>query len=225
MAVHIHDGVGSVELLEVFGSDLTVVNAARVSFDKEVHEMKPADEKLIDYLVRNRHDSPMFHPILRFRIKMPLFIAREWYRHTVGLARNEVSRRYVDSEPEFFLPDGLRKRDKSVKQGSAAELVDENEELMQVLKDHHAGCASLYKMLLEKQVAPEQARCVLPVTMYTSFIETGSLAAYARICGLRLDPHAQKEIQEYAQLVHDACAKAFPVTWAAFQKHGLLGGE
>jgi thymidylate synthase (FAD) len=98
------DGVGFVERLEVFGSDLTVVNSARVSFGKEVTEMTDRDEKLISYLAKHDHNSPFFHPQIRFRIKMPIFVAREWYRHTIGFARNEVSRRYVDTPPECWVP-------------------------------------------------------------------------------------------------------------------------
>jgi thymidylate synthase (FAD) len=108
----------SVELLETFGDDLTVVNAARVSLAKESTELNAADAKLIAYLVKHHHESPFFHPQARFRIKIPIFLAREWFRHTVGFSRNEVSRRYVDSPPEFFLPVDLRARAPSKKQGS-----------------------------------------------------------------------------------------------------------
>ena len=204
-----------VEILEIFGSDLTVVNAARVSFAKESVELGKNDEKLISYLAKNGHSSPFFHPQIRFRLKMPIFIAREWFRHTVGFARNEVSRRYVDSDPEMFMPDGLRARNPSVKQGSKDELVEHNAELLGKMEEWNSLSISLYKFLMEDGVCPEQARMVLPQSMFTEFIETGSLAAYARLCKLRLDPHAQKEIRDYADAVSVILAKAFPVSWAA----------
>lgn len=208
-----------VELLEVFGSDLTVVNAARVSFAKEVQEMKGGDEKLVRYLARNNHISPFFHPQIRFRIKIPIFIAREWFRHTIGFARNEVSRRYVDSDPEFFMPEGgLRARDKNLKQGSKEEAVEHNDELMKRMDEWNKTSLEFYKFLLDEKVCPEQARMILPQSMMTEFIETGSLAAYARLCKLRLDSHAQKEIRDVAQAVSDAMEAAFPVSWKALME-------
>lgn len=212
----ISDGLGSVELLETFGSDLTVVNAARVSFAKESNEMTIADEKLINYLAKNDHITPFFHPQIRFRIKMPIFVAREWFRHQIGLSRNEVSRRYVDFEPECWSPaDGLRARDPKLKQGSKDTLIEDNAVWTERIAEYTKDTIKFYKELLAAQVAPELARTVLPQSMYTEFIETGSLSAYARICGLRLDPHAQKEIREYATLVSTLMERAFPVSWKA----------
>lgn len=210
------DGVGSVELLEVFGTDLTVVNAARVSFAKESAALSGQDEKLIQYLARHKHTSPFFHPQARFRIKMPIFVAREWYRHTVGLSRNEVSRRYVDSAPECWRPvEGLRERDPRAKQGSKATAHPRSAELLMEWDGLATRTLEFYDKLLAEGVAPEVARSVLPQGMYTEFIETGSLAAYARICELRLDPHAQKEIRLYAEAVAELMRDAFPVSWAA----------
>jgi thymidylate synthase (FAD) len=208
-----------VQLLETMGSDVTVVNAARVSFAKEVEAMGPGDAKLIKYLADHDHTSPFFHPQVRFRLKMPIFVAREWFRHTVGFARNEVSRRYVDSPPECWVPDeatGLRLRDPKAKQGSKQDAFYTGPLPLsaRILEVQGAACA-LYKDMLAEGVAPEIARGVLPQSMYTEFIETGSLAAYARLCGLRLDPSAQKEIRDYAEAVSSKLAKAFPVSWAA----------
>lgn len=212
----IADGVGFVELLGQFGDDLTVVNAARVSFAKESKEMTEADKKLIRYLARNGHISPFFHPQIRFRLKMPIFVAREWFRHTIGLSRNEVSRRYVDAPPECWMPvEGLRARDPKLKQGSKAELIPDNEAVLAEVADFQRKAMDFYQSLLDRAVAPEVARGVLPQSMYTEFIETGSLSAYARICALRLDPHAQKEIRDYAGMVAEAMAAAFPVSWDA----------
>lgn len=209
---------GYVEILEVFGHDLTVVNAARVSFNKESTELGPRDTGLINYLAKHEHISPFFHPQLRFRLKMPIFIAREWFRHTVGFARNEVSRRYVDTPPEVWIPDDFRERDPNLKQGSKPESIVDNESAVKAYIDAMDVSLTAYKTLLGLGVAPELARATLPQSMYTEFIETGSLAAYARLCGLRLDPHAQKEIQEFAAAVSECCAIRFPVSWAALLK-------
>jgi thymidylate synthase (FAD) len=215
--VFMKDGIGFVELLESFGNDLTVVNAARVSFDKESHELTLGDEKLIKYLANHDHVTPFFHPQIRFRIKMPIFVAREWFRHNIGLARNEVSRRYVFSEPECWIPssDDIRERDPKLKQGSKENAVANADEVHEMFAAQTAAAVKCYDDLLKNNVAPEIARIVLPQSMYTSFIETGSLAAYARICNLRLDPTAQKEIQRYAQALHDLMIEIFPVSWKA----------
>jgi len=206
---------GFVELLEVFGSDLTVVNAARVSFHKECKEFSDRDTGLIKYLATHKHTSPFFHPQLRFRVKMPIFIAREWFRHTIGLSRNEVSRRYVDEQPEVWIPTEFRMRDPNLKQGSKQESVPMNAEICEIYKKAMDVSLETYNSLLEAKVAPELARALLPQSMYTEFIETGSLAAYARLCNLRLDKHAQKEIQDFAQAVCDLVEPYFPVSWKA----------
>jgi thymidylate synthase (FAD) len=211
------DGIGSVEVLEVFGSDLTVVNAARVSFAKHADSMTPRDEGLIRFLAKHDHMSPFFHPQVRLRVKMPIFVAREWFRHTIGLARNEVSRRYVDSDPEMWAPcvDGLRERDPRLKQGSKDTPIEGAPEVVSEIQDWNARALAFYKGLLERKVAPEIARAVLPQGMYTEFIETGSLAAYARIWQLRTDPGAQREIQAYARAIESLLAPYFPVSWRA----------
>ena len=209
------DGTGFVECMEVFGSDLTVVNAARVSFANESKDLSERDKKLIVYLAKHGHISPFFHPQIRLRLKMPIFVAREWFRHTVGFARNEVSRRYVDFEPELFAASEWRERDANKKQGSKADAVECNEEVAKLVDEWNTNAITLYKTLLEKKVAPELARTVLPQNMYTEFIETASLSAYARLCKLRLDPQAQAEIREYADLVSRLVEEKFPVSWAA----------
>lgn len=211
------DGIGSVELLDCMGSDLTVVNAARVSFAKESKEFSNADGKLINYLAKHNHITPFFHPQIQFRIKMPIFVAREWYRHTIGFARNEVSRRYVDIAPECYIPvpDNIRERDTNKKQGSKVTPIEDSEYANTMIKNCVKYCIDTYDDLLDKNVAPEIARMVLPQSMYTEFIETGSLAAYARLCKLRTSPDAQKEIQDYAKAIQELMIKKFPVSWAA----------
>jgi thymidylate synthase (FAD) len=209
------DGIGFVELLDTFGDDLTVVNAARVSFDKESHQMTDGDARLIRYLVAHDHSSPFFHPQARFRIKMPIFVAREWYRHTVGFARNEVSRRYVDSPPECWVPLTIRERDPRAKQGSRPNAIAEEEDVRAMILQQTDAALETYQELLKKGVAPEIARTILPQSMYTEFIETASIAGYARLCGLRLGPDAQREIQAYAGAVSEALRAVFPVSWEA----------
>jgi thymidylate synthase (FAD) len=211
------DGIGSVELLETFGDDLTVVNAARVSFAKESTTMTERDSRLVKYLAEHDHVTPFFHPQARFRIKMPIFVAREWYRHQIGFARNEVSRRYVDTRPECWAPaaEEIRARDPRAKQGSREEAIPTADVTAARIAEHNAAAIALYEGMLAEGVAPEVARTVLPQGMYTEFIETGSLAAYARLCGLRLGPDAQREIQAYARAVSELMVADFPVSWAA----------
>lgn len=212
------DGKSGVEMIASMGDDLMVVNAARVSFDKVSTSLTEGDKKLIRYLARNNHITPFFHPQIQFRISMPIFVAREWYRHCIGFARNEVSRRYVDSPPECWIPKPheLRARDVNLKQGSKSTPIENAEEVHEtIMKASIESSMKAYQELLSKGVAPEIARGVLPQNMTTSFVETGSLAAYARLCKLRLDPHAQKEIQLYAEAIHKVLSERFPVSWEA----------
>ncbi len=204
-----------VELLETFGDDLTVVNAARVSLGKHVDEFTDKDAKLIKYLADHNHNSPFFHPQIRFRLRMPIWMAREWFRHTIGFARNEVSRRYVDDEPSFFLPAELRTRAPNKKQGSNDDIHPQNALLRQSMKLSCQLAEESYQDLLTRGVCPEQARMVLPQCMMTEFIETGSLAAYARLCNLRQGEDAQKEIREVASQVAHLLSTKFPVSWKA----------
>ncbi len=226
------DGIGFVELMEVFGNDLTVANAARVSFNKEsafetatiteedgstksVTQLPKRDVRIINFLAKHKHITPFFHPQVRFRIKMPIFIAREWYRHTIGFARNEVSRRYIATRPECFVPSELRARDKNIKQGSSDNLIENNNTVVEQMRTFSQQAIDFYEELLEKNVCPEQARMVLPQSMHTEFIETASLSAYARLVGLRVEATAQKEIQDYGRLVSELIEPHFPVSWKA----------
>lgn len=182
--------------------------------------MRVADEKLIRYLADHQHVTPFFHPQARFRIKMPIFVAREWYRHQIGFARNEVSRRYVDSKAECWVPaaEELRARDPKLKQGSRPDPIAEAAAAHEEVSNFMAGAVAFYEKLLADGIAPEVARCVLPQSMYTEFIETGSLAAYSRLCGLRLGADAQKEIRTYAGGLATLLTPKFPVSWAALCK-------
>ena len=216
------DSIGSVELIDSMGDDLMVVNAARVSFHKESKVLTSGDAKLIAYLAKHEHMSPFFHPQIQFRIKMPIFVAREWYRHQIGFSRNEVSRRYVDSTPDCWIPspDELRERDPKLKQGSKETPVESAAALREKIDDVSAQCLQLYADLLDQGVAPEIARTVLPQSMYTEFIETGSLAAYARLYKLRTSPDAQREIQAYANAIGELLSSKFPFSWAALTSSG-----
>jgi len=204
------------------GSDLTVVNAARVSFNKEAKEFTDRDTKLINYLATHEHWSPFAHCFASFRVNAPVFVARQLQKHTVGLSWNEVSRRYVDSAPTFYTPEAWRKRAENVKQGSSEEAVGILRSRMhgdQTVADavarlqYHAE--ELYAEMIEVGVCPEQARMVLPQSMMTEWIWSGSLYAFARVCNLRLDSHTQKETQLVAQQISSHMESLFPVSWNA----------
>jgi thymidylate synthase (FAD) len=195
------------------------VNAARVSLGKEVTEFTEKDARLLSYLAEHDHISPFFHPQARFRLKMPIWMAREWFRHTVGFSRNEVSRRYVDDLPEFFLPEALRTRSATKKQGSNDDVHDQDELFRQFMVEECTGALTTYTLLIGQGVCPEQARMVLPQSMMTEFIETGSLAAYARLVKLRTSPDAQKEIRDVAEMVSKTMSEAFPVAWSVLMKN------
>lgn len=212
-----------VELLDYMGDDLMVVNAARVSMDKRHGEfVEPDDSKLIAYLAKNGHWTPFSQPQIQLLISVPIFVARQWTRSNVGTTRNEVSRRYVDSEPTFARLGQFRYRPgASIKQGSGGDLPDGlNIDAIDIMIQVEGYCRRMYEQLLDTNVAPEQARAVLPQTMMTQWIETGSLAYWARFCGLRLDPHAQKEIRDYAAVISEIVGELFPVSWPA-----LMGGD
>ena len=201
-----------VTLLETFGDDLTVVNAARVSLGKHVEEFTEKDAKLIKYLTDHEHTSPFFHPQIRFRLKMPIWMAREWFRHTIGFSRNEVSRRYVDDEPTFHIPE-FRTRAPGKKQGSNDDVHIQSDQFQEYLRSQCTNALNSYKIMLVNGIPPEQARMVLPQNMMTEFIETGSLAAYARLCHLRMGPDAQAEIRGVAGEVSKLISARFPVSW------------
>ena len=209
-----------VKLIDHMGSDLTVVNAARVSFDKvsdwEVipeagplkDYLKFEDEKLIRYLAKHNHWTPFGHCSLQFHIKAPIFVARQLGKHQVGLVWNEVSRRYVDNKPEFFDPLLYRGRAENKKQGSTPDAVIEYN--MKPLIEYVTQC---YENMLNKGICPEQARMVLPQAMYTEWYWSGSLAAFARVCNLRLKPDTQYETRWIANEISSLVEEHFPASW------------
>lgn len=211
-------------LLGTFGDDLMVVNAARVSMAKHHDTFDPeSDTKLIRYLAREGHWTPFSHPKAMFRVELPIFVARQWEKHRIGAVRgydiydqNEVSRRYVDDEPTFFVPDQWRSRpDGSIKQGSGEPLPPNKQDICNwTVEKAHTQALESYNYLMACNVAPEQARMVLPQSMYTTWVETGSLAYWARLCNLRINAHAQREIFDLTTQVYDQMAKVFPISWA-----------
>lgn len=203
------------EYIDHMGSDLTVVNAARVSFAKEAEELGTKDQRLIRYLAKHNHWTPFSHPQITLRYTVPIVVARQEFKHTIGFSRNEVSRRYVDDAPKFYEPKSWRARPEgSVKQGSAGD-VDSQNQFDWLYKEACGVTREIYFQMLESGIAPEQARLVLPQGMYTSYYVTGSLAAFARMCKQRSDSNAQVEIQELAKQVSNIIEPLFPESWEA----------
>ena len=203
----------SVEYLDHMGSDLTVVNAARVSFHKEHSEFDNAtDRGLISYLARHNHWSPFAHCSASFRVKAPIFVARQLVKHTVGFSWNEVSRRYVNDEPEFYIPEVWRKAAANVKQGSSEDPSEWSPSQNGRVTSTEYALAE-YLHALRSGVCAEQARMVLPQNTMTEWIWSGTLFAWARMCKLRLDSHTQKETREIADGISNDMAELFPVSW------------
>ena len=215
----------NVDLIDHMGSDLTVVNAARVSFAKEsefevtknsltdgfISYLSKKDEKLIMYLAEHNHWSPFGHASLQFRIKAPVFVARQLVKHQVGLVWNEVSRRYVDDEPEFYIPKEWRLKADDKKQGSSDETIEYN------IDGAIQFVTQTYQNLLNNNIAPEMARMVLPQNMYTEWYWSGTLMAFARVCNLRCAKDTQWETQQIADLIDEQASKSFPVSWEALR--------
>lgn len=224
----------SVTYKNVMGNDLTVVNAARVSFGKEskalgwhgpdarplIPVLSQPDTNLINYLAKHKHMSPFGHAFASFHVKAPIFVARQLVKHKF-LRWNEISRRYVDDEPEFYVPDVWRGRSTDKKQGSDGVSVwnhgqgtgyrEQEYEVMQEV-------ALLYDKMIEMGVAPEQARMVLPQSTMTEWWWSGSLDAFADMCKLRLKDDTQYETRLVAQMIDKEMATMFPVSWAALVK-------
>lgn len=226
-----------VDLIDHMGADLSVVNAARVSFDKESeldfeeaghpaslrYFLKESDAKLINYLAKHNHWSPFAHTSIQLRVKAPIFVARQLVKHQVGGVWNEVSRRYVDSEPEFWFPDQWRGRPTgSIKQGSSGVIEPlASSSLMGGLwlpTDVVTLCLDQYLNLLQQGVAPEQARMILPQNTMTEWYWTGSLMFFTRVCRERLAPGAQLETREVAEMIAEKIAPLFPVSWSALME-------
>ena len=212
-----------VKLIDHMGSDLSVVNAARVSFSKtsewdSIPEagkvegfLKEGDERLIKYLAKYNHWSPFGHASMQFHVKAPIFVARQLVKHQVGLVWNEVSRRYVDTEVEFYEPTEWRLAAEDKKQGSSDETVKYS------IASTHKLCKETYEDMLNSGIAPEMARMVLPQSMYTEWYWSGTLMAFARVCNLRCKPDAQVETQMVADKIDVLAKELFPNSWEALR--------
>ena len=203
-----------VTYIDHMGSDLTVVNAARVSFGKKQDSFDDEkDSRLIRYLARHRHTSPFGHCFASFHVRAPVFVARQLVKHKF-LRWNEISRRYVDEEPAFYSPDEWRGRSADKKQGSEG-TVQSNANLIY----HNTKTLNLYRQLLDEGVCPEQARMVLPQSMMTEWYWSGSLDAFADMCHLRCKPDTQAETREVAEKIEDLMMNRFPISWEALRMY------
>ena len=201
-----------VELVDTMGSDLSVVNAARVSYAKFKDQFEDRDEKLIKFLAEHNHWSPFAHASLQFRISAPVFVARQLVKHQVGLVWNEVSRRYVSFPAELYEIKKWRGKPENSKQGSVGELKLDPTTLHN-LEMFNKQALILYNTLIGKGIAPEQARSVLPQSMMTEWVWSGTLYAFARVCNLRCAKDTQQETQQVANQIRDICAERFPISW------------
>jgi len=208
------DGVGYVQLVDCMGSDLSIVNAARVSYGRVSKEFNEKDMKLLKYLWTHEHTSPFRHETISFKIKCPIFVLRQWMKHTIGCAWNEQSGRYTELKYGYFKPQDWRLQDTSNKQGSIV-IADETirEQANAILDETYESIENCYKKLLELGIGREQARIVLPLSTYTECVWTASLQAIVHFLDLRLDSNAQYEIREFAMIILELTEKKFPKTF------------
>lgn len=211
-----------VEHIDHMGNDDSVVNAARVSFAKQADQYTDEQNaRLIKYLAQHNHWTPFAHAFVTLRFKAPIAIHAQCVKHQIGFALNTVSRRYVSDTPELFIPEFRLAPEGSVKQGSGGTHPD-NALIQQTYESFCDMAIKLYLDMIDKGVAPEQARFVLPQGVMTEWVWSGSLQAWARFYNQRSDSHAQKEIQDLAYMVGDITDPLYPVSWAALTRarHG-----
>jgi thymidylate synthase (FAD) len=209
------------ELLNHFGSDLMIANIARVSYNKESLEFGEKDAKLINFLAKHGHTSPFRHPQLQFRIECPIFVERQLFTHQIGWARNSISGRYVDFSDSYWLPDQLRLQSKDSKQGSAEDISkDANDYYLSRMKSVVDYAKEVYDEMCKSGIAKEQCRIILPLSLETKFIWTGSLQAFIHLCNLRLKKDTQKEtrdlVDKMLDLVKNIEGNPFKYTIEAF---------
>lgn len=209
------DGISSVQLIRHSGSDVDVVNAARVSYGKFVATLTDRDEKLISFLMEHHHTSPFEHNQLSFRVKCPIYVMRQWIRHRMN-SYNEISYRYVKAPLEFYIPGHWRYQDTQNRQGSVGAFQDDalKEQYLQALETARQS----YELLLEKGVAREIARGLLPLCTYTEFIFTCNLHSLMNFLKLRLEPGAQWEIRVFADALLELALPHFPVSLGCWKK-------
>jgi thymidylate synthase (FAD) len=216
-----------VKYIDHMGDDLSVVNAARVSFGKQSKlecidmvkgkfVLNKKDQKLINYLAKYKHKSPFNHSFVTFHVKAPIFVARQLVKHEY-MPWNEISRRYVDDEPEFYVPDVWRGRSEDKKQGSDGVINDIRPSVAQNMVE---DCRQNYNYLLAKGVCPEQARMVLPQSTMTEWYWSGTLYAFAKMCQLRCAKDTQQESRDVAMQVSEYMEKLFPASWEALWEYG-----
>lgn len=215
----LEDDISSVELIRASGSDLDIVNAARVSYGKVSTELSDRDKKLINFLMMHDHTSPFEHNQLSFRIKAPLYVVRQWMRHRMN-SYNEISYRYVKAPLEFYTPQHWRYQDKDNRQSSFGSFNDP--EVFAMYKKSMDCAVKAYEDMLAAGVCREQARGILPVCAYTEFIFTCNLHSFFHFIKLRIKPDAQYEIRMYARAMLKLAKPSFPTAFEAFaKKHGL----
>lgn len=211
----IGDGIGYLELQDIMGDDLAIVNAARVSYLGE-SKGKDKDKKLLNYLWSNKHTSPFEMTYIKLKVHCPLFVRSQWHRHRT-FSYNEVSRRYTSENLEFYYPNQWRSQDNKNRQGSIEG--DFRIELSQELKVHCLNCVDYYNNLLNDGVVREMARMVLPQNLYTTFIASGNLRNWLHFIGLRSDDHAQWEIRQYSdKILDDVVKEYFPWVYGILKK-------
>lgn len=206
-----------VSYVDHMGSDVNVVNAARVSFAKEVAEFAEKDQKLLDYLAKHHHWSPFAHSCITVRCKVPIFLARQLVKHQVGANWNEESRRYIDGPVEFYLPEEVHYKPVSAKQGAGA-VHPRNNEVLDLMHMATEDAYRDYQRLLDYGVAPEEARMVLPLNSMTNFIWTGSLLFFQRVIIQRLNAGAQLVAQDFATKLQHVVRDLYPHSFEALEK-------
>ena len=217
--VRVLDGQGWVGLIDHLGSEATIVNAARVSFGKLKSTMEPRDVTLLEYLIENRHTSPMEHLVFTFSIHCPLFVRGQWHRHRTW-SYNEISRRYTEIDMEFYTPSRLRRQAANNRQASVVDPAFDDGELIAEIRKHNETSLKLYNQLLESGVCREQARGVLPQNMMVTFWGTVDLANLLHFLDLRDSDHAQEEIREYARAIKRLIKPLIPNVAAYFAGKG-----
>lgn len=218
----LEDGISSVELLRVSGTDLDIANAARVSYGRVSGQMSDRDQKLISFLMEHNHSSPFEHNQLSFRVKAPIFVTRQWMRHRMN-SYNEISYRYVKVNTEFYIPKTWRHQDANNKQSSLGSF--EDAQLLDMYKKGIEESYKQYNALLDAGVCREQARALLPVATYTEFIFTCNLRSLMSFLQLRLGHGAQLEIREYAKALLKLAFPHFPVSLTEWHKVHIEGSE
>lgn len=212
-----------VELLSHYGSDMMVVDVARVSYGKQAaNYTEEQNVKLLNYLVKHKHTSPFRHPKLQFRIECPIYVERQLFKHEVGVEKNSISGRYVDFSDTYYKIEQFRVQSSSSKQGSGEDLYyDLNQEALEIQDKVIRSCQDAYSDLIRLGVSKEQARTILPLSLNTQFIWTGSLQAFLHLCSLRIKPDAQQEtrilVEQMLELVQNIEGNPFKYTLEAFK--------